>query len=328
MLQFCIDMIIKVFLIVAIITSILLIIDAIASYKMIKRVSKYSINNKSIDSSIVDKIIYYYHNFIIKQRKNIKKMFPRLLNYYKKYTQGEQDEACDLITNKLLLGMTIIILYLFASGIRHTHINLFDIICLFIIGFNCVDIFLYIKGKGNNKKMEKDMLEAIIIMNNAFKAGNSTIQAVEIASEKLTGPLKQEFKKIYKEMQYGLTIDVVFDRFNKRVNVDSATYVSTSLITLNKTGGNIVKVFNSIEKTLFDRKKMYEELKSTTTTSNLVVKILTVVPFALTLFIYILSPNYFDPLLNSTLGNIILVIIIITFAIYLFILNKIMKVDY
>ena len=172
------------------------------------------------------------------------------------------------------------------------------------------------------------MLEAIIIMNNAFKAGNSTIQAVEIASEKLTGPLKKEFKKIYKEMQYGLTIDVVFDRFNKRVKVDSATYVSTSLITLNKTGGNIVKVFNSIEKTLFDRKKMHEELKSTTTTSNLVVKILTVVPIAFIVFIYILSPSYFNPLFESTIGYIILGMIIVTFAIYLFVLNKIMKVDY
>ncbi len=328
MLQFCIDVMIKVFLVVIIITCILLIINAIFSYKLIKRVSKYSINSKTIDYSIIDKLIYYYNSFIESQRKKIKKLFPRLVNYYKRYTMGEQDEACDFVTNKIIIGLFLIVSYLFASGIRKTGIHLFDIICLFIIGFNFLDIILYITGLGKNKRMEHDMLEAIIIMNNAFKAGNSTIQAVKIASEKLTGPLKNEFKKIYKEMQYGLTIDVVFDRFNKRVNVDSATYVSTSLITLNKTGGNIVKVFNSIEKTLFDRKKMHEELKSTTTASNLVVKILTIVPFVLTLFIYILSPTYFDPLFESTLGYLILGLIIIMFAIYLFVLNKIMKVDY
>lgn len=328
MLKFCIDMIIKVFLLITIITSILLIINAISSYKLIKRVSKYSINNKTIDLSIVDKIIYYYNNFVENQRKRIKRFFPGLINYYKRYTLGELDEACDFVTNKIIIGLSIILLYLLASGIRYTSIHLLDIICLFIIGFNSLDIFLYIIGLSHSKRIEDDMLEAIIIMNNAFKAGNSTIQAVEIASEKLTGPLKKEFKKIYKEMQYGLTIDVVFDRFNKRVKVDSATYVSTSLITLNKTGGNIVKVFNSIEKTLFDRKKMHEELKSTTTTSNLVVKILTIVPIVFIAFIYILSPSYFNPLFSSTLGYIILGMIIITFAIYLFVLNKIMKVDY
>ena len=87
-------------------------------------------------------------------------------------------------------------------------------------------------------------------------------------------------------------------------------------------------MFNSIERTLFDRKKMQEELKSTTTTSNLVVRILTIVPIVFIAFIYILSPSYFNPLFSSTLGYIILGTIIITFAIYLFVLNKIMKVDY
>lgn len=328
MLKFCIDMIIKVFLLVAIITSILLIINAISSYKLIKRVSKYSINNKTIDLSIIDKIIYYYNSFIKSQRKRIKKVFPGLVNYYKKYTLGEAEEACDFVSNKIIIGISLILLYLLASGVRYTSVHIFDMICLFIIGFNLLDICLYIIGISHNKRIENDMLEAIIIMNNAFKAGNSTIQAVKIASEKLTGPLKKEFEKIYKEMQYGLTIDVVFDRFNKRVKVDSATYVSTSLITLNKTGGNIVKVFNSIERTLFDRKKMQEELKSTTTTSNLVVRILTIVPIVFIAFIYILSPSYFNPLFSSTLGYIILGTIIITFAIYLFVLNKIMKVDY
>lgn len=47
-------------------------------------------------------------------------------------------------------------------------------------------------------------------MNNAFKAGKSTIQAVEIAKNELPEPLKYEFRKIYNDMKYGLSVDVVF----------------------------------------------------------------------------------------------------------------------
>ncbi len=198
MLQFCINVIIKVFLVVIIITGILFIINAISTYKLIKRVSKYSINSKTIDYSIVDKMIYYYNNFIANKRKKIKKAFPRLVNYYKRYTMGEQEEACDFVTNKIIIGVLIVLSYILTSGMRKMGIHLFDAVCLFIIGFNSLDIVLYLTGLGKNKKMEKDMLEAIIIMNNAFKAGNSTIQAVKIESEKLTVPLKNEFKKIYK----------------------------------------------------------------------------------------------------------------------------------
>ena len=54
--------------------------------------------------------------------------------------------------------------------------------------------------KFKKKKIENDMLRAIIIMNNAFKSGKSTIQAVEIASEKLSKPISSEFKRMHQEM--------------------------------------------------------------------------------------------------------------------------------
>ena len=258
----------------------------------------------------------------------MKKYFSGVIKFYQKYNSLDFEECVDFFSNKILIGLFVSLLYVIASIIRHSNISGINIICLFIIGFNSLDIILYILKKRIYMNMENDMLNAIIIMNNAFKSGKSTIQAVEVASQKLKGPLKHEFKKILKEMQYGLTIEVVFDRFSKRVNVDSAAYVSTSLITLSKTGGNIVKVFNSIERTLFDRKKLEEELKSTTTASNFVVKILTIVPFILVIAIYILSPAYFSPLFESVVGYLIIAITSVIFVLYLIILNRVVKVDY
>ena len=49
-------------------------------------------------------------------------------------------------------------------------------------------------------------------------------------------------------MKYGLSVDTVFERFARRVKLQEAVYVSSSLTVLNKTGGNIVEVFSSIEK--------------------------------------------------------------------------------
>ena len=195
-------------------------------------------------------------------------------------------------------------------------------------GFYILDILLIINSKFKKRKIENDMLRAIIIMNNAFKSGKSTIQAVEIASEKLPKPINLEFKRMHQEMKYGLSVDVVFDRFAKRMNIEEAEYLSSSLTILNRTGGNIIAVFNSIEKTLFDKKKLKEELKNSTTVSNLLVKILLVVPIFFVLIIYLLNPNYFDPFFQSTTGYILLLIIIILFAIYAYLLQKIIKVEY
>jgi tight adherence protein B len=129
-------------------------------------------------------------------------------------------------------------------------------------------------------------------------------------------------------MKYGLSVDVVFDRFAKRINVEEAEYLSSSLTILNRTGGNIVAVFNSIEKTLFDKMKLKEELKNSTTVSTLLVRVLLVVPLFIVLVIYLLNPNYFDPFFESTIGYILLLIVLIIFIIYAYLLQRIVKVDY
>ena len=118
-------------------------------------------------------------------------------------------------------------------------------------------------------------------MNNCFKAGKSTLQALKVASDELPYPLGDEFKKMYLDMKYGLSIDTVFERFARRVNIDEAIYLSSSLTILNKTGGNIVEVFSSIERTLFDKKKLKEEMKNISAALKVVVIILSIIPIIL-----------------------------------------------
>ena len=175
--------------------------------------------------------------------------------------------------------------------------------------------------------MATDLLRAVIVMNNAFKSGKSTLQAIKIASDELDGPLKDEFRKMYLDMKYGLSVDTVFDRFAKRVEIDEAVYLSSSLTILNKTGGNIVEVFSSIERTLFDKKKLDEELKNVSSVPKLVVKFLIAIPVIFVIVIYILNPTFFNPLFNSVLGYIIIAIILIMFIIYILLLRRILKIE-
>ena len=170
------------------------------------------------------------------------------------------------------------------------------------------------------------MLRAIIVMNNAFKAGKSIMQAVEIVSKDLPKPISTEFKRIYQDLSFGLSSEVAFNRFSKRVDLDEVKYLSSSLVILNRTGGNIVNVFDSIEKTLLDKKRLEEDLKNSTQASNLIVKVLMAIPVVFVLIIYILSPTYFDPLFESALGYFIVFIAWLMFVIYIYLLNKIMKV--
>ena len=319
--------ILLVFVLITIITFFIRLNDTI---KLEKRIAKYSIKGtrNKYDKSYYDMVFDGYNTFVKRQRRKISKLFPSLVRNYDKYVTDGAVRAADYVTHKLVICILFIVLTIIAAVLQGRFITLFELFLSMILGFYILDIILLVINKFKKKKIENDMLRAIIIMNNAFKSGRSTIQAIEIASEKLSKPISSEFKRMHQEMKYGLSVDVVFDRFAKRVKLEEAEYLSSSLTILNRTGGNIVAVFNSIEKTLFDKKKLKEELKNSTTVSNLLVKILLFVPLIFVLIIYLLNPQYFDPFFESTTGYILVGIVFVLFITYAYLLQKIVKVEY
>lgn len=322
--------IIQIILVFSLITIITFFIRLNNAVKLEKRIARYSINysKNRQNISILDKLWRKYLWFVKKQRKKMKQLLPTLVRKYDKYALAEDVKATDYVTHKFVLGFIFIILTIIASAIQGVFASLLQMLISFAFGFFSLDLVLIVEQKLNRKKIEQDMLKAIIIMNNAFKSGKSTMQAIEIASNKLTGPIGLEFKKMSEEMKYGLSVDTVFDRFSKRVKIEEAEYLSSSLTILNRTGGNIIAVFDSIEKTLFDKMKLKEELKQSTTVSKLVVKILLFVPIIFILIIYLFDQTYFDPFFNSPLGLLMLGIIFIMFVIYASLLDRIVKVNY
>lgn len=322
--------IVQVIIVLILVTVITLFIRLNSAVKLEKRISKYSVRykNNKVNLSIFEKIWRGYLKFVKMQRRKIRGLFPTLIKRYDKYVTLGDMKSVDYVTHKFVIAILFILLTIMALSIQGKFITLFQLIFSFVLGFYILDLVLIIQEKLNKKKIENDMLRAIIIMNNAFKSGKSTVQAVEIVSKKMPKPIGEEFRRITQEMKYGLSMDQVFDRFSRRVNIPEAEYLSSSLTILNRTGGNIVAVFDSIEKTLFDKKKLEEELKNSITVSKLVVRILLVVPFLFVGIIYLLNPEYFNPFFHSTMGYIILGIILFMFLLYAYLLQRIVKVTY
>ncbi len=300
------------------------------SFKIDRRVSRYSVDSIIDDNNSIVEILGKKYNHLIKRvRGRFKKvglLDKSSLKYGKYVNAGETKQLIDFIIIKLLIGVCFVSLVIISLSIQGRVLSFLGMIFSFIIGYYIYDIYLYFSNKRKLKKIKNDMLRAIIVMNNAFKAGKSIMQAVEIVSKDLPKPISTEFKRIYQDLSFGLSSEVAFNRFSKRVDLDEVKYLSSSLVILNRTGGNIVNVFDSIEKTLLDKKRLEEDLKNSTQASNLIVKVLMAIPVVFVLIIYILSPTYFDPLFESALGYFIVFIAWLMFVIYIYLLNKIMKV--
>lgn len=302
------------------------------SLKLEKRVEKFSIN-PLIDTrpSIFDEIIRFFN----KIANSIKPTFEKsvfITKYSKRYekyvgTIGfNTKDGIDFVAIKFLTGVSLLLVAAFSKAIQLKMLATYEIWMPLLIGFFLPDLLFFSKYKFYRKQLENDLLQAIVIMNNAFKSGRSITQAISLVTKELKGPIAIEFKKMHMEINLGLGIEEVFERFSKRMNLEEITYMTASLSIINKTGGNIIRVFDSIEKTLVGKKKLRLEMNSLTGGSKIIVNVLFFVPLMFVLFVSVINPSYFIPLFTNPFGIMLLVFMILYYIIYIICVKWIMKV--
>ncbi len=322
----------QIVLTLLVIVLLFIIIRFFYSFKFEKRFSKYSLSPKKENTvSFFDKFFNLLWNFIYK----IGDLFAKSkswLDYSKKYEKHityEQKEIIrpvDYIAIKIVIAFTLLILSLLTYIIRAKVFTIWTILAIIIFGFYLPDLILQIRYNNKRKCVKEDLLKAIIIMNNAFKSGMNILEASTIVRDELSGPISDEFKKICVDLNYGLSLETVFNRFYERVKLEDAKYITSSLTLLNKTGGNIVKVFSMIESSFFDKKKLRNELRSMTTQSIFVYRLLVTLPIIFSLVIYLLNPSYFAPFFASPLGILIFGVILIIYFAYIILIRKVLEV--
>ena len=326
-----IKLIVNIILIMIFIVFVVWFLKQVRISKLNKRINTYTIVNDDSRHSLFDIITDFYINLRKKISKNLEKstFLKKYSLKYEKYIDKKKPgihDPMEYVATKFILSILAIFILIVSMVIQNEAITFIKVFVAFTLGFFALDIILLSRGKIIEHQMKNDLLKAITIMNNSFKSGRSIVQTIKIVSDEIDGPLKEEFKKMYEDLSYGLEIEAVFKRFNARVNLKEVKYITTSLTILNKTGGNIVDVFSSIEKTVFNNKKLDDELHNLSAASKALYRILIMIPIVFTIVIYLLDNSYFMPLYSSALGIAIIIFIVILYIVYIIIVKRIIKV--
>lgn len=309
--------------------AILLIVKYYRSLLLEKRIARHSLEPKRKNNGIFDKLVLIKDG-IIDSTAHFLDKFSWVRAYGKVYEKYQiafrEPSSVHIIAKKVLVSILFFLLSVLASTMRLEMLSFMQMIVALLLGYLLIDIIYFIRYRFYRDHVENDLLQAIIVMNNAFKSGHSIQQAIEIVADELEGDIHEEFERMSKELGMGLSTDEVFERFAKRIEITEVTYLTSSISILNQTGGNIVKVFTSIEKTLMNKKKLRLELRTLTSSAKIVTYVLILLPILFAIVITMISPDYFLPFVGSTVGWLFLVVILLLYILYICIIKKIMKV--
>ena len=165
-------MIIQVIIIVILFIVIVFMLRQNISIRHERRIGRYSIEPIKSDSlSVFDNLSIRYFKFVKKIRKLLlkSKLIERISRRYEKYTLfGKDNMAVDYIVHKLIIAITFVLLTVFSQVLQTRLVTLFELLFNFLLGYYILDLYLMYRSKIRIKKIENEMLRAIIIMNNAF----------------------------------------------------------------------------------------------------------------------------------------------------------------
>ena len=234
------------------------------------------------------------------------------------------DDGYDVISSKVLCSLGILFLYIFISILYKSSINITVILLCLILGYVLLDFYYIYSSRNVNKLVSKDMLGAVIILNNDFKANRSVEQAIHDVIDRKTGPLKKEFKKVLDDTKLGLSYGDAFMRMYKRTNIDSVLDISHAFFLYNMVGSDLIEIFDKIEEKIIDEEKFLVHVKSLKIFNKFFKLLFNFMPLLIIALMFLLNEKY-TQLIMGTKGIIFIGLLVLLFIVYIVTINKIVR---
>ncbi len=199
-----------------------------------------------------------------------------------------------------------------------------------LMGIIAVAPFLYLKHKRKKRtaELEEQLVDAIGVMINALKAGHSFQSAMSNIAEDMDGPVAQEFGRVFRETQRGMSLEESMTRMVERTGSDDLSIMCTAILIQRQVGGNLSKVLENISATIKERIHLKGEIKTRTSQGRVSGYIVGGIPVLIVLGLSLINPAYMEPMLNTSNGHILLAIGVGMEVVGFFVINKIVDIKY
>jgi tight adherence protein B len=158
-----------------------------------------------------------------------------------------------------------------------------------------------------SEKITEQLPDALDMLSRSLQAGHGLASGFKLVATEMPLPIAVEFGRSFEEQNVGVEFRVAIENMTKRVpnNLDLRIF-AVSIVIQSQTGGNLVDILQQISLTLRERFKFYGKVRSLTAEGRASATILGAMPFIAALLITYMNPKYMLPLIEDSLGQMIL----------------------
>lgn len=187
---------------------------------------------------------------------------------------------------------------------------------------------LKIKTSMRNAAFAKQLPDTLDLLSNSLRAGHSIYSAFEVITKEMPMPISGVFKTAIDELAVGSDAKQAILSLSKTVpnNMDLKFFI-TAVVLQREVGGNLAKILDGLSYTIRERFKMAGQLKAQTAQARFSGFMLVCVPPIIAGILFVLSPDYMSPLLNTQQGNSALLLALTLLLLGVYMIKKIVTIE-
>lgn len=152
-------------------------------------------------------------------------------------------------------------------------------------------------------KFEEFLPQAIELLSRAVRSGHSLSSSIEVIGEELPEPVSGEFRIVYDEQRFGLSMRDAMLNLAERIPLVDVKFFTVAVLLQREAGGNLAEILDKLAVVIRERFKIMRQVKVYTAQGRMSMIILLLLPFALAGMISYFSPSSMRLLITDPLGQ-------------------------
>lgn len=204
------------------------------------------------------------------------------------------------------------------------------LLAILLVGISLVLPGVYLKSKATSRvrAFENQLIDGVDLIANALRSGYSFLQASEVVVKELSGPIAEEFEQLIMETRVGMSLEDALQGMGQRVPSKDLDLLITVVLIQKQVGGNLAEILEKLGNTLRERVNLKGQVRTITGQSRLSGWVIGLLPVTLLLVMYVLNPEYLIPFLQQELGMVLLGVALFMEIMGLFMIKKMIQIDF
>jgi tight adherence protein B len=195
----------------------------------------------------------------------------------------------------------------------------------FAVGAFLPYAFASYKARKRLRAFDEQLPDMLVTMAASLKAGHSFRQGIQSVVDEGVDPAAKEFKRVLNETRLGRPMDDALNDMAARVGSKNFEFVMSAVTIQRQVGGSLAGLFDMVADTVRQRQQFHRKIRGLTAMGRMSAYVLIGLPFVVGFAIYGINREYMQPLLTTSTGHKLIVLMFVMMTIGSLMLKKIVS---